>query len=70
MATFAATVGGGMAGFVAVPPPAPVGFGDQFAQPHPATHAEAASAITTIVDAWMRTGTATPTAGGPPVNWS
>jgi len=68
---FATTVGGGMApGFVATPPPAPIGFATQFAGPHPATHAEAAQAIADLVDAWMKTGTATPSGGGSPVAWS
>ncbi len=58
-AAFAATVGGGMAGWLPVPPPAPVGFATQFAGPKPATHAAAASAVASLIDAWFRTGTAT-----------
>jgi len=70
-AAFAATVGGGMApAFVAVPPPAPVGFAVQFAGPKPETHADAAAALRSLIDAWMKTGTATPSGGGAPVNWS
>lgn len=69
-AAFALTVGGGMAGFAAVPPPAPVGFAAQFAGPKPATHAEAGDAIATLIDNWMKTGTATPLPSGSPVFWS
>ena len=66
---FASTLGGGMAGFVPTPPPAPVGFAGQFAT-HPASHSAAASAVAALIDTWMRTGTATPSGGGPPVSWS
>jgi hypothetical protein len=57
-ATFAAAVGLGMAGHTPIPPAAPVGFAQQF-ESKPATHAEAAQAIGGIIDAWMKTGTAT-----------
>jgi len=68
---FALTVGGGMAGFVPTPPPAPVGFQQQFSSPHPETHAAAAQAIAGIIDAWMRTGIATMVAPpNTPVPWS
>lgn len=68
---FALTVGGGMApAFVAVPPPAPVGFATKFTGPNPTTHAEAGQSLGTLIDTWMRTGTATPSAGGPSVPWS
>ena len=68
-AAFAVTVGGGMAGFVPTPPPAPIGLAAQFLV-HPPTHAAAATAVATLVDTWMRTGSATPSGGGPPVSWS
>jgi len=58
-ATFAGSVGLGMAGYVPVPPPSPVGFAAQFGGPHPPTHAAAAQAIAGLLDAWMRTGTGT-----------
>jgi hypothetical protein len=58
-AAFAVTVGGGMAGYVPTPPPAPVGFASQFAGPKPATHASAASAIASLIDTWMKTGLST-----------
>lgn len=70
LAQFATTVGGGMAGFTATPPPGPVGFAAEFAPPFPATHAAAAASVGALIDTWMRTGTATPSGGGAPVNWS
>jgi hypothetical protein len=67
---FATTVGGGMApAFTATPPPAPVGFAGQLATMQ-SSHAEAASAWRTLIDTWMRTGTATPSGGGAPASWS
>lgn len=70
LAQFAITVGGGMAGFIATPPPGPVGFAAEFAPPFPATHAAAAASVGALIDTWVRTGTATPSGGGAPVNWS
>lgn len=70
-ATFAATVGTGMApAFTATPPPGEVGFASQFAGAHPETHADAGDQVGALIDAWMKTGTATPSGGGSPVNWS
>jgi hypothetical protein len=67
---FAVTVGAGMApAFVAVPPPSPINFASIFGVTR-LTHADAASAISTLIDSWMRTGTATPSGGGAPVPWS
>lgn len=68
-AAFAVTVGGGQVGFVPVPPPRPVGFAALLAVIAP-THADAATAVTTLVDTWMRSGSSTPVAGGSPVPWS
>jgi hypothetical protein len=70
--TFATTVGAGMApAFVATPPPSPLGFATLFAaEPKPETHADAASDFRSAIDDWMITGTATPSVGGSPVNWS
>jgi hypothetical protein len=56
---FAATVGGGMAGYVPTPPPAPVGFATEFPAPFPPNHAAAATTVAALIDAWMRTGIAT-----------
>lgn len=69
-AAFATTVGGGMApAFTATPPTGPVGFATQFAQPFPATHAAAASAMSSLIDTWMKKGKGTPPVGTP-VNWT
>jgi hypothetical protein len=68
---FGAAVGLGMApAFVAVPPPAPVGFASLFAKPYQTSAAAAAAHLTPAIDAWMRTGTATPAIGGSPIPWS
>jgi len=70
-ASFASTVGGGMApAFVATPPPAPVGFAAQFAGAFPATHAQAGEEIGGLIHDWMVTGSAVPAAGGAAVPWS
>lgn len=66
---FATTVGGGMAGFTPVPPPAPLGIATLLGTTQ-ATHGAAAAAFATKIDTWMRTGTATPLPSGAPVNWS
>lgn len=69
-AAFATTVGTGMApAFTATPPPGPVGFATQFLS-FPATHALAATALSGLINTWMKTGTATPSGGGSPVNWT
>jgi hypothetical protein len=57
--TFATAVGLGMAGYAPVPPPAPIGLPAQFAGPKPPTHADAAQQIGSLIDTWMKTGTAT-----------
>ncbi len=68
---FAVTVGVGMLpAFVATPPPLPPGFVAGLLPPFPATHATAAAKWKTIIDNWMRTGTAVPSGGGPSVPWS
>ncbi len=70
-ASFATTVASGMApAFTGTPPAGPVGFAAQFAGPKPATHADAGVDISDLIDLWMKTGTATPSGGGSPVNWS
>jgi hypothetical protein len=45
--------------FTGAPPAGPVGFASQFAGPKPETHGAAASAIASLIDTWMRSGTAT-----------
>lgn len=67
--TFATSVGGGMAGFTPVPPPAPLGISSLLSTTQ-STHSAAAAAFATKIDTWMRTGTATPLPSGSPVNWS
>jgi hypothetical protein len=57
--TFATAVGIGMAGYAPVPPVAPIGFAPQFAGPKPETHAAAAQQLASLLDVWMKTGTAT-----------
>lgn len=68
---FAATVAAGMApAFVAVPPVAPVGFATFFARDPDGDFAQSASDLADLVDTWAKTGTATPSGGGPPIMWS
>lgn len=55
---FATTVGGGMAGFVPVPPVAPVGFALLFASPA-ATRADGVAKVATRLQSWMITGVST-----------
>lgn len=67
LVTFAATVGTGMApAFVATPPVAPVGL----SFPTEDNAQDAADAIIDTINTWLKTGTAVPSGGGPPVNWS
>lgn len=66
---FAATVGIGMVGFTATPPPSPPGFVAHIATIQP-SHAAAATAWSGWIDTWMRTGTAVPSGGGPAVGWT
>lgn len=67
--TFATTVGGGMAGFTPVPPAAPLGIATLLGTTQ-ASHAAAAAAWASHIDAWMRTGTAAPLPAGPPAPWA
>lgn len=56
---FALTLGLGMAPlYTATPPPAPLGVATLLAASQP-THAAAAAAFASLVDTWIRTGTAT-----------
>ena len=67
---YGAAIGGGMApAFVAVPPAGPVGWASLFENTTDNT-SQAANDVADAVDTWMKTGTATPSAGGAPVNWS
>ena len=68
--TFAATMAAGMApAFVGTPPPAPVGFSALLTTNQP-SKAVASAAWASAIEAWMITGTAVPSGGGSPVNWS
>lgn len=72
---FGTAVAGAMApAFVGVPPVAAVGLADIFAShldDPPVTTTEAsAQLVADAVQSWMEAGTATPSGGGPPVNWS
>jgi hypothetical protein len=59
-AAFAVSIASGMAPlFTGAPPSGPVGFAGQFAGPAPETHGEAAGAIASLIDTWMKSGTAT-----------
>ncbi len=69
-AAFALAVGAGMVGFVPVPPPRPVGFAGLAAPPAPVSHGDAAARTAILIDAWMRSGSATPASGGPPIFWT
>jgi hypothetical protein len=70
MTAFALTVAGGMApAFIAVPPPAPVGFAAQFAS-NATTRQLGVDKVANALQAWALTGLATPSGGGPAVNWS
>ncbi len=65
---FAVQIGLGMApAFVGAPPPSPVGFASLQATDDAG---EAASALADLISTWASTGSATPSAGGPPVKWT
>lgn len=67
LVSFATTVGNGMApAYTATPPVSPVGI--SFSNMSDAQ--DAADAVIDTIDTWLRTGTATPSSGGSPVNWS
>lgn len=56
---FATTVAGGqLPTFTGVPPPAPLNVASLLALTQP-THAAAAAAFASLIDTWMKTGTAT-----------
>lgn len=68
---FATTVAAGMLpAFAGVPPAAPLGVAAQLASTQP-THAAAAAAFASLIDLWMKTGTATLVAPpNTPVTWT
>lgn len=70
-AAFATTVGSGMApAFTGTPPPAPVGFAAIFAMTPPSTRQDGVDRVADAIDLWIKTGVATPSGPGSPVNWS
>jgi len=70
-ANFANAIAIGMLpAYVGTPPPGSIGFYDLFTMMFPDTWAEGAQRFATAIDNWMRTGTATPSGGGSPINWS
>jgi len=68
---FATTVGSGMTGFIATPPPAPVGFASLLGS-NQSTQSDAAQAWASAIDTWAKTGLAQVVGGPPPppVNWT
>jgi hypothetical protein len=71
--SYAVALAGGMAGagFVGVPPPAPLILTPVSAIGLAGGSAEAcAEAMSSILDIWFKTGSATPVAGGPPIFWT
>ncbi len=56
---FATTMGGGMAGYVAVPPTAPVGFAQLFAASDPNTREQGIQSVANAIMKWAKLGTAT-----------
>lgn len=70
-AAFGVALGGGMAGYAPVPPPAPVGFAQLFIAAKPETHADAATRVGDAIHAWLTTGVSTLVAPpNTPVPWS
>lgn len=66
----ATSLGTGMApAFVATPPAGNPGFASNITT-NEASHALAAASWAARIDAWLRTGTATPTGGGSAVPWA
>lgn len=60
LASFGASLAGGMAPtFTGVPPAGPVGFAALFGGAAPETHGAAGSAVASNIDTWMKTGSAT-----------
>lgn len=68
--TWAVAIGAGMApAFVATPPASPPGFASGLGTVQ-TSHAAAAAYWAGVIDAWCRTGTATPAGGGAAVPWT
>lgn len=56
---FATTVGGGMAGYAPTPPIGQIGFAGLLTAPAKSSGQDAANAIASALDTWMKTGIAT-----------
>jgi len=70
-ANFANAIATGMLpAYVGTPPSGSVGFYNLFTMIFPDTWAEGAQRFASAIDNWMKTGTATPSGGGSPINWS
>ena len=69
---YAVALGAGMLpAFVAVPPPAPLVIASAIALGLAKGSGEDwAKEMANLINLWMKTGTATPSGGGPPVPWS
>jgi len=67
---FAATVATGMLpAFTGTPPTAPLGVSTLLLAPQP-THAAAAATFASLIDTWMKTGSATSVPPGTVLTWS
>lgn len=70
-ANFANAIATGMLpAYVGTPPSGSVGFYELFTMAFPDTCSEGAQRFATAIDNWIKTGTATPSGGGSPINWS
>lgn len=72
MNAYATALAVGMAPvFVAIPPPAPLVLTSAFAIGLAEGSAvDVANSMASLIDVWMKTGTATPSVGGSPIPWS
>lgn len=68
---YASILGSGMSGFVSVPPASPLTLDPAFViGDNKGTTQEVGEVLSSIIDAWFRTGTATPSGGGSTIPWS
>jgi len=56
--------------FIGTPPPTPINFSSLYALPLDTDINTKIEVFATIIDAWFRTGTATPSGGGSPILWN
>lgn len=70
LTTFASTVGGGMApAYTATPPSTTIDFSTVTSKDGENAE-DSINELVNVIDTWMKTGTATPSAGGSPIPWS